>query len=159
VAAEGRAAVEVPGELVELLAGRPVPGAEEQAFVLLTVDEAGWVHICLLSRAELEADAHQIRAVIASRRARRHLARDGRATLLAVGGGVAHVCRLRLERQVEGEGAVAAAFSVVDHARDDAGVALQPLRYRATAELAEREHWARSAELNRRLSEAEPPGR
>ena len=43
----------VPAALAGLLHGRPAVGAREQAFVFLTVDQAGFPYAALLSRAEL----------------------------------------------------------------------------------------------------------
>ena len=90
--------VVIPTEVVDHLAGSPTPGLPEAALPLLTVDEHGFPHVCLLSRAEVEADAEEVRAVIASRRTRGNLERDGRACLVVVSGTTAHYLKMQLTR-------------------------------------------------------------
>ena len=82
----------VPAGLARLLAGRPAIGAREQAFPFLTVDEGGFPHVALLSRAEVgvSPDGSEVLAVVAGRRTRANLERDRRAGLIAVGGTTAH---------------------------------------------------------------------
>ena len=130
--------VNVPEELAALLAGWPEPGRAEQAFPFLTVDEAGFPHAALLSRAELDvsADRSAVLAVVASTRTRAHLERDGRATLIAVGGTTAH-CRL----------------AVAGYKADSLGIPLSSAGFTATAEIGRLERWPDSRRLLARLND------
>jgi Pyridoxamine 5'-phosphate oxidase len=74
----------VPSEIVAALAGWPEAGSWEPTFPLLTVDESGFPHVCLLSRAELHADAHRVYAVLASPTTVRNLSRRPAATVVVV---------------------------------------------------------------------------
>ena len=56
----------VPPEVLALFDGQPEMNSWEPVFQLLTVDEAGFPHVCLLSRMELEAGTGHIYAVLAS---------------------------------------------------------------------------------------------
>jgi hypothetical protein len=137
--------VVIPPEVVEQLTGLPTPGRQEAAFPLLTVDDEGFPHVCLLSRAELEADGGEVRAVIASRRTRANLERSGHATLVVVEGTTAHYLKLVLERSHLVDERLAAAFTVADHHADSLGIPLTPLGYLPTDNLSALERWDLSA--------------
>lgn len=141
----------VPDELRRLLRGFPAVDADEQAFPFLTVDEGGFPHPALLSRAELEPGTDGILAVIASPNTQANLRRDGRATLIAVHGTTAHYAKLRMTRWLTMDELLGCEFDVVHHKRDSLGIPLAPIGFRTTAEIAEHEHWARTAALLRRL--------
>jgi hypothetical protein len=147
--------VNVPEELAKLLAGWPEPGAAEQAFPFLTVDEAGFPHAALLSRAELDVspDRSAVLAVVASTRTRANLERDGHATLIAVGGTTAHYAKLRVTRSVTGGGALGCRLEVAAHKADSLGIPLSPVGFTATAEIGRLERWRRSRRLLARLRE------
>ena len=136
----------IPDVVLSTLAGQPVPGVPEQAVPLLTVDQAGFPHVCLLSRAELEADQHEVRAAVASTRTRANLERDGRACLVVVEDTTAHYLKLRVTRRLEVAGRLALAFELEEHRADSLGIPLEPMRFTPTAALAELEHWDKSAE-------------
>lgn len=137
----------VPDELHRLLRGFPEVDADEQAFAFLTVDEDGFPHPALLSRAELDPGPSGLLAVIASPRTRSNLERDGRATLIAVHDTTAHYVKLRLVRSVSSDELLGCEFDVVHHKRDTLGIPLSPIGFHTTAEIAEHEHWERTAAL------------
>ena len=135
----------IPDQVVAALAGTPVPGVPEQALPLLTVDDAGFPHVCLLSRAEVEADADEVRVAVASTRTRANLERDGRACLLVVETTNAHYLTLRVTRALVEEGRLGAALELVEHRPDSLGIPLDPIRFTPTDALAQLEHWDLSA--------------
>lgn len=138
----------VPEEVAQALAGAPQVGAWDPMFELATVDPDGAVRVCQLSRAELEADEAEVRAVIASRHTVSNLRRSGRASLVVIASEAAWSCTLRLARaQAEDDGRLAAAFAIASVKRDAVGVALRPPSFLPTAEIARAEDWARSARM------------
>ena len=147
----------VPEEMAALLAGWPEPGRAEQAFPFLTVDEAGFPHAALLSRAELDVspDRSAVLAVVASTRTRANLERDGRATLIAVGGTTAHYAKLRMTRSIAAAGALGCRLAVAWHKADSLGIPLSPAGFTATAEIGRIERWPDSRRLLARLSHAQ----
>lgn len=142
----------VPEQVVALLTGRPVPGVEEQALPFLTVDEAGFPHVALLSRAEARADRQRVLVAVASRRTRGNLVRTGRATLIGIAGDTAHYLKLHVARTVEAEGLLGCDLRPVEHVADSAGIALSPIGYLPTHALAEAESWQATAALLDRLA-------
>jgi hypothetical protein len=74
----------VPSEIVAALAGSPEVASWEPMFPLLTVDDSGFPHVCLLSRAELQADVQHVYAVLASPTTVSNLRQRPAATLLVV---------------------------------------------------------------------------
>jgi hypothetical protein len=148
--------VSIPADLVSLLSGRPGLGVSEQAFPLLTVDENGYPHVALLSRAEIEVgtDAAEILAVVTSRRTGANLRRDGRAGLIAVNGMVAYYVKLRVARMLEAGKALGCAMIVTEYKADSLGIPLQPISFVTTAEVAQMEGWDVSERLLRELAGA-----
>jgi hypothetical protein len=145
----------VPGELVRLLAGQPVIGAREQAFPFLTVDEGGFPHVALLSRAEVgvSPDGSEVLAVVASRRTRANLERDKRAGLIAIGGTTAHYAKLHVVRSIQSGGALGCGMRVVEFKADSLGISLSPISFATTAEIARLESWEASGQLLRKLAD------
>ena len=143
----------VPGELVAMLEGAPVVGAREQAFPFVTADADGFPHPALLSRAEMEVgpDGADLRAALRSRRTRANLERSGHAALIAVAGRTAHYVKLRLTRSMAVHDLLACVFEVVEHKPDSLGIALTPITYQVTAEIARAERWDATAEAFRLL--------
>src|SRR5581483_12375611 len=94
--------VPVPDEVRQALTGRPQVGEWELIVPFLTVDPAGFPHVCLLSRAELEADGLELRAVIFGQNTIANLERQQRATLVVVLPEAAWYCKLRLARSLPG---------------------------------------------------------
>ena len=131
----------IPDVVVAVLDGTPRPGVAEQALPFLTVDDAGFPHVCLLSRAEVEADAGEVRVAVASTRTRANLERDGRACLVVVETTNAHYLKLRVVRAVEHDGRFGAALELVEHRPDSLGIPLEPMGFTPSDALRELEHW------------------
>jgi hypothetical protein len=144
----------VPAALAGLLDGRPAVGAREQAFMFLTVDQAGFPHVALLSRAELAVspDGREVLAVVAGRRTRANLERDGRAGLVAVEGTTAHYAKLRVVRTIDAGESIGCAMTLAGYQADTLGIPLSPVSFVTTAGLARLEDWAASDRLLRRLA-------
>lgn len=123
------------------LDGSPPVGQLDQAFLLLTVDPAGAVDVCLLSRAELRAARDGLAAVVASRRALANLDRHPVATVVVVCDDTVHSLVCRVTDRVEGDGASAVALAVERHGTDGLGIELQPLRFRVEDRLRIDERW------------------
>jgi hypothetical protein len=145
--------MKIPDELVAMLAGEPVVGAQEQAFPFVTVDAEGFPHPALLSRAEMEVgrEAADLRAALRSRRTRANLERSGQAALIAVEGETAHYVKLRVTRSVAVHGLLACVLEVVEHRPDSLGVALSPVLYDVTADIVRSERWDTTFEALRLL--------
>jgi hypothetical protein len=148
--------VKVPPVVAGLLRGFPDVNADEQAFPFLTVDERGFPHVALLSRSEtdLAPDDEAVLAVVASRRTRANLERDGCAGLIAVSGTSAHYLKLRVVRTIAERDLLGCALEVDDHKEDSIGIPLVPMGFRATAKVEQMEGWSASADMLRRLAEA-----
>ncbi len=146
----------VPDALTRLLTGHPVPGNREQAFSFLTVDEAGFPHVALLSRAEVDVsmDGAEVLAVVASPGTRANLERDGKAGLIAVDGTTAHYAKLRVTRAIDAGPLIGCAMTIAGYKADSLGIPLTPMGFTATEDLARLERWEASGELLRRLSAA-----
>ncbi len=129
----------------------PQHGQAEQAFPLLTVDEARFPHVCLLSRAQLQADRRTVRVLVTSPRTRANLLRDRTATLVAVGIRDAHYCKLRTTTWIDEAWALAASLELVEHKTDRSPVPLTPMTYVPNADLERAEQWDRGVELLRQL--------
>lgn len=130
-------------------------GRREQAFPFLTVDEGGFPHVALLSRAEIEisTDASEILAVVASERTRANLCRDGRAGLIAVNGTVASYVKLRVVRTLDAGQALGCAMTIAEYKADSLGIPLRPVSFVTTAEIAQMESWDASERLLRDLAD------
>lgn len=139
----------VPDDVGALLGGFPDSDSHEQAFPVLSVDELGFPHVALLSRAELGLSTtdQEILAVVGSARTKANISRDGRATLIAIGGTTAHYLKLRLARSMLCGSALGCAFHVVGHKRDTLGIPLTPIGFRTTEALARAEQWVESRKI------------
>jgi hypothetical protein len=148
----------LPAEVAGLLAGEPDEDAWEPAVQLLTTDADGYPRVCLLSRAELEADAETVRCALRARRTIANLRRDGRALLVVVGSQSAHYVRLRARTIVDGEdegGGIGIAFVVEAAEEDTLGIPLRPPMFRASSYVRDRERWDANRLLLRRLAAAD----
>jgi hypothetical protein len=143
----------VPDELVDLLTGSPELDARGQAFPFLTVDDNGFPHAALLSRAEVEVGPERadLRAALRSRQTRANLTRSGRATLIAVREETAHYLKMRLVRSTVAHDLMACVFEVAEHKADSLGIPLTPLSYPVRAEIARAERWDLTAAALRLL--------
>jgi hypothetical protein len=146
---------EVAGVLTQPVA----VGADAQAFPLITVDADGFPHVALVSGAELAVRARDGALLVAVRGSgtRTNLERDRRGALIAVAGTVAHELKLRVVDGVHEPAASAFALLVEQHKRDTLGIALTPISFPVTRELAELEDWALSRALLGRLAEGMAP--
>jgi hypothetical protein len=143
-------ALTVPPEVMAALAGSPEVGAWEPMFPLLTMDEAGFPHVCLLSRAELHADASHVYAVLASPTTVSNLSRRPAATLMVIVDKSAYYLKLRV---IHTQGSVLTGIvsEVISSLRDSLAIPLTPPRYLVASSLPAAEAWAQSAELLSRL--------
>jgi hypothetical protein len=139
-------AMTVPPEIVAVLAGSPEVGAWEPMFPLLTVDEPGFPHVCLLSRAELHSDVHHVYAVLASPTTVNNLSRRSAATLMVIVDDAAHYLKLRMVH-TSGSVRTAVVFEVISSVRDSLAIPLMPPQYLVTSSLPVAEAWEQSAEL------------
>jgi hypothetical protein len=143
----------LPEPLTALLRHRAGMGELAQAFPFLTVDQAGFPHVALLSTMELGVGADStVHAVLAGTTTRANLLRTRQATLVAVEGTSAHTLKLALQRAVDVEGLLGAVFTVASHKADSLGIDLTPIGFRPTDELALLERWDRSARVLASLS-------
>ena len=117
-------------------------GSEQQAFPLVTVDTDGFPYFSLISRAEIRVrGASTVLIAVRGANTRAHLARDGRAGMIAVGGTAAHYLKLRVVGNRD-EGVLEAyALDLVGYRRDSLGIELSPISYVVTPHLVEREGW------------------
>jgi hypothetical protein len=145
----------VPEAVVRLVSGPAQRGRREQAFPFLTVDEPGFPHVALLSRAELDASAGHafLLAAVASQRTVRNVERDLRAGLIAAEGTTAHYLKLAVVDLLREPPLMGMVLRVVDHVADSIGIPLEPMRFTASDAVAVMEQWDRSRAMLAELSE------
>jgi hypothetical protein len=115
--------------------------------LFLTVNPAGAVDTCLLSRMELRPAGDGFAAVVASRRARANLASRPVATIVAVCDDEMHTYSCQVDARVDADGAAAFALRIRDHRGDGLGIELTPIRYRVEERLQVEERWDRTDRL------------
>jgi hypothetical protein len=145
----------IPIELRTALAGRPTVGEWDVMFGWLTIDDAGFPHVCLLSRAELDADRDRVHAVLASPTTISNLRRRPQATLVAVDEHAATYAKLTVDRILTDGSWLGVSCTLASSKRDGLSIPLRSPRYLATDAVAASEDWARAARLLTRL--ANPP--
>lgn len=135
--------MQVPREICAELRGDPQVGdTAEPVHLLLTTDEHGTPYVCLLSRAQLEADDHTVRAVVYSSGTKANLDRSGTACLVVVTGGAAHYCTLTVQRNISAGALTGYALELRDHRRDEVpGAQLRAMHYRVTEQMPRDEDW------------------
>ena len=142
-----------PAEVLAALTGSPTVGTWDTIVPLLTVDEAGFPHVCLLSRSELEATEEEVLAAVGSRVTTENLRRAGQATLLVVDGDASIYCKMAINRTDDGEpGLLGVAFRLISMKRDSIGIPLQPPRFLVAEGLPDSENWEASSRLLARLA-------
>lgn len=147
----------LPRPVARALAGTPEIGAEEAAFLVLTIHEDGAPHVTLLSRAELASVEDELMLTLAGRSTPDNMDRTGTAALFAVVDDTAYTCQLRvLDRLVEA-GLVGYRLAVTGHRADSLGIPLSPIGYVTPPELPSVERWTTSARLLDRLVERRHP--
>jgi hypothetical protein len=141
--------VHVPREVCdELRRDTRVGSAEEPAHLLLTTDPDGAPRVCLLSCAQLAADAEGVRAVVYSAGTKANLERSGAACLVLVTGGAAHYCTLAVRRHMTDGRLSGYAMELRSHRRDEVpGARLRGMRYTVTERMATDEDWATTRRL------------
>jgi hypothetical protein len=127
-------------------------GGAEQVVPLLTVDANGLPHACLLSRAQLDASATEVRAAITSPGTRANLRRSAGALILVTLGDTVHHCKLGVLRARDSHGVLLVAFELLGHKADTLGIALEPMTFVASAGIASFEHWDETAVMLRSLN-------
>ena len=139
----------VPREVRDELRGEPRVGSrEEPAYLLLSTDPDGAPHVCVLSRAQLMADAQSVRAVVYASGTKANLQRTGAACLVVVTGGAAHYCTLAVRRQQTVGSLTGFAMDLRAHRRDEVpGAQLQGMRYTVTQEMPGQEDWVTTRRL------------
>lgn len=110
----------------------------------------------LLSRAEVDVApaGSAVLAVVASRRTRANITRDGHAGLIAVAGTTAHYAKLSVLRAIETPAAIGCVMRVIEHKADSLGIPLSPIGFVATPKIARLEDWNASRQLLSRLAES-----
>lgn len=145
--------VVMPQEVVHFLAGAPALGGAEQVVPLLTVDANGLPHACLLSRAQLDASATEVRAAITSPGTRANLRRSAGALILVTLGETVHHCKLGVLHARDSQGVLLVAFELLGHKADTLGIALKPMTFVASPGIASFEHWDETAVMLRSLND------
>jgi hypothetical protein len=142
----------IPTSIVDALIGYPEVGVSDVMIPLLTVDETGYPHVCLLSRAELDADTNHIYAVVASPVSKSNILRDRRATLIVFTVRAAYYSKLDAALIKEDGHLLGVVFSLHSIKEDgDESFHMEAPRYLPTDEIASMEHWARSRSFLREL--------
>jgi hypothetical protein len=141
-------AEQIPVSIVEALIGYPDVGASDVIIPLITVDEAGYPHVCLLSRAELTADTNQIYAVVASTVSRANICRDRRATLIIFTVRTAYYCKLDAAVLRDDGALLGVVFTILSIKQDgDESFHMEAPRYLPTDAIASKENWVGSRSL------------
>lgn len=145
-------AEEIPTSIIGAITGYPEVGVPDLIVPLLTVDEMGYPHVCLLSRAELHADTNHIYAVVASPVSKSNVVRDRRATLVLFTSRSAYYSKLDADLIEEDGHMLGIVFSLHSMKVDgDESFHMETPRYLPTDEIALMEHWERSRTFLRRL--------
>jgi hypothetical protein len=130
---------ELPDEVVWLLNDAAV-GGEQPVHQLLTVDDEGRPHATLSSARQWWIGDRRLVCVLVAGRTTRYLSERPQALLLVVGASQAYSIRLTSTRIQDVEDRrVAVAFDIEEVQSDTRGVALTPMLFHATDELARQE--------------------
>jgi hypothetical protein len=130
---------ELPDEVVALL-NNPAAGGEQAVQPLFTVDDQGCPHATLSSTRQWHTGDEHLVCVLVAGRTTRYLAQRPQALLLVIGASQAHSVRLRATQIQEVENRwVAVVFDVTAVESDARDVALTPMLFRVTDQLARQE--------------------
>jgi hypothetical protein len=138
--------MKIPDEALQALSGDATAvQTEHQAFPLLSVDEEGFPHVCLLASEQfaVEPSGERVAVSIAGRGTAANLHARRTATLVAVAGQVAHYIKCRVVDAQVVDGRAGFLLEVQDYKADSAGVELTALAFRFSAQLAIEERWSR----------------
>ena len=143
---------QIPTAIVDGLAGFPQIDVLDIIIPLLTVDDAGFPHVCLLSRAELSADENHVYAVVSSTVSKANLVRERRATIALITPKAAYYCKLDVDFLERDDYLLGVVFSYSSMKVDgDESFHMQPPQYLPTREISESEHWNKSRPFLERL--------
>jgi hypothetical protein len=130
---------ELPDEVIRLLNDAAV-GGEQPVHQLLTVDDQGRPHATLSSARQWWIGDRRLVCVLVAGRTTRYLSERPQALLLVVGASLAYSIRLTSTRIQDVEDRRAAVvFDIQEVESDTRGVALTPILFHATEELARQE--------------------
>ena len=142
----------LPTSFVDALIGYPEIGVPDIMIPLLTVDEESYPHVCLLSRAELDADMNHIYAVVASSVTKSNILRDRRATLIVFTPRTAYYSKLDAALTKEDGHLLGVVFALHSIKEDgDESFHMDVPRYLPTEAIALMEQWERSRSFLREL--------
>jgi hypothetical protein len=131
---------ELPCEVVRLL-NDPAAGGEQAVQPLFTVDDQGFPHATLSSARQWWTGDEHLVCVLTAGRTSNYLSQRPQALLLVVGARQVYSVRLRSTLiQAAGDRWVAVVFDVTAVESDTRDVALTPMLFQATGELA-RQEW------------------
>lgn len=134
--------------IVETLSGFPEVGVTEAIIPLLSVDDDGYPNVCLLSRAQLEADLSHIFAIITGSTTKANVVRDRRATLVVFTSKAAYYCKLEVVSLAEQNGSLCAVLAHDSTKVDgDGSILMTPPRYIPTEATARFENWEASRSI------------
>ena len=141
-----------PVPVIDRLTGLPLHGQVEPAILLLTRDPEGYPHVCLLSRAQLDAvSSDVVAAVVTSRRTRRNLVERPVATLVVVADTAAYYLKLDVDATYDAGWALGLRLRLDQVRADAAPGGLTPLAYVPTPEHEAAERWSDCSALLQRL--------
>ena len=145
-------------ELAAAVRGMPERGTWDRIFTLYSVDDDGFPHPCLLSRAAIDADARTFRvAVASSSRTVGYLRRRPRALLVFIGGETSYSCAAEVSAIREtGQGLTGIAMAITGVHRDSLGIPLRPASFWVSDAVPVAEAWDRSAALLAAMAAAAP---
>jgi hypothetical protein len=151
----------IPEEALAVL--RTPPGPEpafDQAIPLLTVDQAGFPHVALLSRRQLRPGRGpaELLAAVWGPGTRANLLARPRATVVLVSGQTAYYLTCTVAGTAEHAGRLGVVLRLAGCTADSAGVDLSPLGFRFSEELARREGWEADAQVLDLLGKQPRPG-
>lgn len=130
---------------------------QRPAFPLLTVDDAGFPHVCLLAADQIDVheDGERLGVSVSGRGTTEFLRVRGRATLIVIEGEEAHYLKCQVVASVSVDGRTGFVLAVGSHKADSAGVDLTPIEFSFSEELATAEDWSRDLSVLRALRNIE----
>ncbi|NMO91560.1 hypothetical protein [Actinomycetospora sp. TBRC 11914] len=149
--------MKVPDEVIEAVAGVPVVGEHDLVLPLVTVGPHGHPHVCLLGRAELEAEPDAVHAVVAGSRTQANLRERGQAGLVVLTPFAAIDLALDVVALGEDPRWLPVSFAVasadVVAVGPEWGAPLEPARFLVTDQVVAAEDWPRAQRVLAALRE------
>jgi len=135
----------VPTTVIEALTGYPQVGVSEIIIPLLTVDIDGYPNVCLLSRAQVDADAEHVYAVVAGLGTKSNILSNRHATLIIFTTGVVHYCKMDAASLSDQGNLLCAVFTIASTKVDGNGsLPVEAPRYIPTEAVVTFEDWGGS---------------